>query len=125
MFNFEIENLKDGGRCYYIKKDTPDHSIPTASRGDIESANYIMPSFISDFNLPKWVNPQTVTLGQTINNNIQNNIPNFDFNTAILSRGTNKQPPKFDKVFTPEDIANMSPEEFAKNLNLKKKFMVS
>ena len=110
-----IENLKREQRRYYITKDTPDHSIPTASRGAIESANNIIPSFLSDFNLPKWLNPQTATLGQTINSNIQNNIPSFDFNTAVTTRGNNQQTPKYDKIFTPEDIGQMTPEEFSKN----------
>ena len=110
-----VENLKRGQRRYYITKDTPDHSIPTASRGAIESANSIIPNFLYDFNLPKWVNPQTATLGQTINNNIQNNIPSFDFNTAVTTRGNNQQTPKYDKIFTPEDIGKMTPEEFSKN----------
>ena len=110
-----IENLKREQRRYYITKDTPDHSIPTASRGAIESANNIIPSFLSDFNLPKWLNPQTATLGQTINSNIQDNIPNFDFNTAVTTRGNSQQTQKYDKIFTPEDIGQMTPEEFSKN----------
>ena len=110
-----IENLKRDQRRYYITKDTPDHSIPTASRGAIESANNIIPSFLSDFNPPKWVNPQTTTLGQTINSHIQNNIPSFDFNTAVTTRGNNQQTPTYDKIFSPEDIGKMTPEEFSKN----------
>lgn len=66
-------------------------------------------------NPPKWVNPQTATLGQTINSNIQNNIPSFDFNTAVTTRGNNQQTTKYDKIFTPEDIGKMTPEEFSKN----------
>ena len=114
-----IENLKREQRRYYITKDTPDHSIPTASRGAIESANNIIPSFLSDFNLPKWLNPQTATLGQTINSNIQDNIPNFDFNTAVTTRGNSQQTQKYDKIFTPEDIGQMTPEEFSKNKKMK------
>ena len=66
-------------------------------------------------NLPKWVNPQTATLGQTINNNIQNNIPSFDFNIAVTTRGNNQQTPKYDKIFTPEDIEGFSSDGFAKH----------
>ena len=110
-----IEILKRDQRRYYITKDTPDHSNPTASRGAIESANNIIPSFLSDFNPPKWVNPQTTTLGQTINSHIQNNIPSFDFNTAVTTRGNNQQTPTYDKIFSPEDIGKMTPEEFSKN----------
>ncbi len=66
-------------------------------------------------NPPKWVNPQTATLGQTINSNLQNNTPDFDFNTPITTRGNNTQQAKFDKIFTPEEIGKMSKEEFTKN----------
>ena len=110
-----IEKLNDGGRRYYITKDTLDGTHQSTNLGSIKSANNIVPNFLYDFNLPKWVNPQTATLGQTINNNIQNNIPSFDFNTAVTIRGNNQQTPKYNKIFTPEDIGNMTPEEFSKN----------
>ncbi len=110
-----IEKLNDGGRRYYITKDTLDGTHQSTNLGSIKSANNIIPSFLSDFNLPKWVNPQTATLGQIINNNIQNNIPSFDFNTVVTTRGNNQQTPEYDKVFTPEDIGKMTLEEFSKN----------
>ena len=110
-----IENLNDGGRRYYITKDTLDGTHQSTNLGSIKSAGNIIPSFLYDFNLPEWVNPQTAFLGQTINSNIQNNIPNFDFNTAVTTRGNNQQTPKYDKIFTPEDIGQMTPEEFSKN----------
>ena len=65
-----IEKLNDGGRRYYITKDTLDGTHQSTNLGSIKSANNIIPSFLSDFNLPKWVKPQTATLGQIINNNI-------------------------------------------------------
>jgi hypothetical protein len=61
------------------------------------------------------VNPQIATLGQTINNNIQNDLPNFDFNTAVTTRANNQQAPQYDKIFTPEEIGKMTSDEFAKN----------
>lgn len=110
-----IEKLKDGGRRYYVTKDTLDGTHQTTSLGSIKGANNIVPSFLYDFNPPKWVNPQTATLGQIINSNLQNNTPDFDFNTPITTRGNNTQQAKFDKIFTPEEIGKMSKEEFAKN----------
>lgn len=90
---------------------TPTNRIPLP---DLRINNNINDYFLKN-NPPKWVNPQTATLGQTINNNIQNNIPSFDFNTAVTTRGNNQQTPKYDKIFTPEDIGKMTPEEFSKN----------
>ena len=101
-----IENLKRDQRRYYITKDTLDHSIPTASRGAIESANNIIPSFLSDFNPPKWVNPQTATLGQTINSHIQNKQNYSGYKNPVS--GDNR-------IFSQEDIGGFSGEEFAKH----------
>ena len=114
---YQIRNNSNnsGNDFYQIKEVGSNPAYPDQPRAlELEPINSIK-DFLSDFNLPKWVNPQTATLGQTINNNIQNNIPNFDFNTAVTTRGNNQQTPKYDKIFTPEDIGQMTPEEFSKN----------
>ena len=97
---------------------TPSQNI-SSKNGTHSISELLASTNIEDYflknNPPKWVNPQTATLGQTINSNIQNNIPDFDFNTVVTTRGNNHQTPKYDKIFTPEDIGKMTPEEFSKN----------
>ena len=103
------KRLGDGTPSQNISSKNGTHSILELL------ANTNIEDYFLKNNPPKWVNPQTATLGQTINNNIQSNIPSFDFNTAVTTRGNNQQTPKYDKIFTPEDIGKMTPEEFSKN----------
>ena len=114
---YQIRNNSNnsGNDFYQIKEVGSNPAYSDQPRAlELEPINSIK-DFLSDFNLPKWVNPQTATLGQTINSNIQDNIPNFDFNTAVTTRGNSQQTQKYDKIFTPEDIGQMTPEEFSKN----------
>lgn len=103
------KRLGDGTPSQNISSKNGTHSI-----SELLANNNIEDYFLKN-NLSKWVNPQTATLGQTINSNIQANIPNFDFNTAVTTRGNSQQTQKYDKIFTPEDIGQMTPEEFSKN----------
>lgn len=114
---YQIRNNSNnsGNDFYQIKEVGSNPAYPDQPRAlELEPINSIK-DFLSDFNPPEWVNPQTAFLGQTINSNIQNNIPTFDFNTAVTTRGNNQQTPKYDKIFTPEDIGKMTPEEFSEN----------
>ncbi len=103
------KRLGDGTPSQNISSKNGTHSI-----SELLANNNIEDYFLKN-NPPKWVNPQTATLGQTINNNIQNNTPSFDFNSVVTTRGNSPQTPKYDKIFTPEDIGKMTPEEFSKN----------
>ena len=103
------KRLGDGTPSQNISSKNGTHSI-----SELLANNNIEDYFLKN-NLPKWVNPQTATLGQAINSNIQDNIPNFDFNTAVTTRGNSQQTQKYDKIFTPDDIGQMTPEEFSKN----------
>lgn len=97
---------------------TPSQNI-SSKNGTHSISELLASTNIEDYflknNPPKWVNPQTATLGQTISSHIQNNIPSFDFNTVVTTRGNNQQTQKYDKIFTPEDIGKMTPDEFSKN----------
>lgn len=92
----------------------PTNRVPLS---DLRINNIINDNFNKN-NPPKWVNSQTATLGQIINNNTQENIHDLDVDTVITSRGKGSQTKNFDKIFTIDDIEKMPPEEFAKNEQL-------
>ena len=73
------KRLGDGTPSQNISSKNGTHSI-----SELLANNNIEDYFFKN-NPPKWVNPQTATLGQTINSHIQNNTPSFDFNSVVTT----------------------------------------
>ncbi len=118
-----IEVNKNGTRRYYTTKDTPNGSDHTTSTGPTESANNIINDSTNFFNplqnkLTSFLekNNPALELNSKITNGIEaigNQLNNQDNYFLKGSVSENVYNPDI-KPFTPNDIENMSAEEFSR-----------